>query len=420
MQLKGKLSSALSLASCSLLGIAPAHAEPQWNVDTAVMLYTETNRVSAFEPIISAKKETDDDSVSMKLTLDSLTGASATGAVPSSQVQTFTRPSGRGQYSIDAGDTPLDDTFHDTRAQFTMGWDQSVDRENRRAYGFNISREYDFTSISGNAGWTRELNQKNTSLNVGINLEFDDIRPVGNAPLPLSVQDINASIQRDGSNRDKKLIDALFGVTQIIDRSSLFQLNLSFGIADGYLNDPYKLISIVDSAAGANQGEPISQIYESRPDSRSRTGLFGLYKKQFGNRDILTASFRVMSDDWGVDSTTFDLGYRVRFGSGFYLQPRLRLYQQSEADFYRYFLLDTDTIPNEVSADYRLGDLNSTTLGIKFGKTGLNGEIWSFRIEQYVQTGESSPSEAIGQLQSQNLFPDVEATVVQFNYSFQW
>ncbi|MFT5504045.1 MAG: hypothetical protein ACI845_000259 [Gammaproteobacteria bacterium] len=420
MQLKGKLSGAISLASCSLLSLGLAQADTPWDVNTAVMLYTETGRVSAFEPIISAKKETDDDSVSMKLTLDSLTGASATGAVPSSQVQTFTRPSGKGSYSIDPGDTPLDDTFHDTRAQFTMGWDQTVDRKNRRTFGFNVSREYDFTSISGNVGWIREFNQKNTSLNAGINLELDDIRPVGNAPLPLSVQDINASIQRDGSNKDKKLIDILFGVSQIIDRSSLFQLNLSFGVADGYLNDPYKLVSIVDSSAGANQGEPISQIYENRPDSRSRAGLFGLYKKQFGNRDILTASFRIMSDDWGVDSTTFDLGYRVRFGSGFYLQPRFRYYQQSEADFYRYFLLDSDTIPDNVSADYRLGDLNTTTVGLKFGKTGLNGEVWSFRIEQYVQSGESSPSEAIGQLQNQNLFPDVEATVVQFNASFQW
>jgi hypothetical protein len=40
------------------------------------------------------------------------------------------------------------------------------------------------------------------------------------------------------------------------------------------------------------------------------------------------------------------------------------------------------------------------------------------RLEQYVQTGESSPAEAVGQLQQQDLYPDVTATIVQFNYSF--
>jgi hypothetical protein len=40
------------------------------------------------------------------------------------------------------------------------------------------------------------------------------------------------------------------------------------------------------------------------------------------------------------------------------------------------------------------------------------------RLEQYVQTGESSPSEAIGQLQNQDLYPDVTATIVQLSYSF--
>ncbi|MCP4388342.1 MAG: DUF3570 domain-containing protein, partial [Gammaproteobacteria bacterium] len=93
MQLSNKkVAGLLSAATCSLLG-APAHAEDDnWDVDTAVLFYAESDdRVQAFEPVISATRDLgDDESLSFKLVLDSLTGSSASGAVPSTQVQTFT------------------------------------------------------------------------------------------------------------------------------------------------------------------------------------------------------------------------------------------------------------------------------------------------------------------------------------------
>lgn len=426
MQLKPKkirkISGLLSVAACSLLGTS-AQAEGEWDVETAVLLYSEKDRVSAFEPVISMKKDLNDtDTLGMKLTLDSLTGASATGAVPSTQAQTFTRPSGQGEYTTDANETPLDDTFKDTRAQFSLNWDKAMDSDNRRNLGFSVSKEYDFFSLSGNASWTHEMNQKNTAITGGINLELDSIDPVGGVPLALSnvpyalgSSSLSGSIQRDGDSEDRQIVDLLLGVTQVIDRSSLFQVNLSLSLADGYMNDPYKMISIVDSA-----GQPTAQIYENRPDTRNKTSVFGKYKKNLANDDIFTVSLRLMTDDWGVDSETLDLTYRWQLDKGYYLQPHIRLYHQSAADFYRYFLLDSDPIPQELSADYRLGEMDGQTLGIKFGKTDRYGNDWSVRIDQYVQSGDSSPDEAIGQLQNQDLYPDVEATILQVNYAFKW
>jgi hypothetical protein len=419
------VSGLLSAATCTLLGTV-VQADSQWDVDTAVLFYSEKDRVSAFEPVISMKRDLNEtDTQSMKLVLDSLTGASASGAVPSTQAQTFTRPSGNGQFITPANETPLDDTFQDTRAQFSMNWDQAMSGENRRNLGFNLSKEYDFTSLGANASWTHEMNQKNTALTGGIALEFDSISPVGGTPLALSNQPygstINTAIARDQAADDsRQVLDLLVGVTQIIDSTSLFQVNLSYSMADGYLTDPYKVVSIVDTTPGANLGEPIAQIYEQRPDTRNKTSVFGKYKKSLPNDDIITASLRLMTSDWGVDSETLDVTYRWQLDNGYYLQPHFRYYQQSAADFYRYFLLDSEAIPQEVTADYRLGEMDSQTFGIKFGNTDRYGNDWSVRIEQYVQSGDGKPDVAIGQLQNQNLFPDVEATIVQVNYSFKW
>lgn len=413
MQLSSKkVAGLLSAATCSLLG-APAHAE-DWDVDTAVLYYTESgDRVEAFEPVISASRDLgDDESLSFKLVYDSLTGASANGAVPSNQVQTFTTPSGNGTYDVAPNETPLDPSFKDTRVSLSMNWEKPVDRNNRRNLGFNVSREYDFTSVSANAMWQHDTNQRNTTWSYGLNLEADTIKPVGGAPEPLTRM-VDQNKMSDTESRT--IVDLLFGVTQVINRSSLFQVNLSLSEASGYMTDPYKFVSVVDNTTG----DPTDQWFESRPDSRSRQSIFGKYRKMLSNKDIFTASYRFMTDDWGIDSNTFDFAYRFALSGGYYIQPRLRLYQQSEADFYTYFLR-TGENPEYASADYRLGEMEATTIGFKFGKDIDEQQAWSLRLEQYEQSGESSPSEAFGQLAQQDLYPTVEATIVQFNYSFRF
>ena len=77
MQLKQKkIAGLLSAATCSLL-CSPAQAqEGEWDVDSAILYYAEDNdRIQAIEPVISARKDLgDEEAVSLKLVIDSLTG----------------------------------------------------------------------------------------------------------------------------------------------------------------------------------------------------------------------------------------------------------------------------------------------------------------------------------------------------------
>ena len=416
MQLKKKkIAGLLSAATCTLLCSPVQAAEGDWDIDSAILFYSEDDdRIEVVEPVISGTRDLgDEESLTFKLVLDSLTGASATGAVPSTQVQTFIRPSGNGTYTVSPNDTPLDDTFKDTRIAFSMNWEKPIDRNNRRNLGFNVSNEYDFISVSANALWHHDTNQKNTTYSYGINVEFDEIEPVGDIPEPLT----SMTAQDKGDSSDtRNIVDLLFGVTQVIDRTSLFQVNLSLSESDGYMTDPYKFVSVVDNTTG----EPVDILFENRPDSRSRQSIYGKYRKMLPNKDIFTASYRYMTDDWGIDSNTFDFTYRFTFNSGYFIQPRLRFYDQTEADFYEYFVRQGEPLSSDLSADYRLGEMEATTVGVKFGREYDNQHSWSVRLERYEQTGDSSPSEAFGQLDQQDLYPDVTATIVQFSYSFVW
>ncbi|MCP4326018.1 MAG: DUF3570 domain-containing protein [Psychromonas sp.] len=114
-----------------------------WETDVAVLGYSEVDRVSAIEPAISTRKTFDDESIfTLKLVLDSLTGASPNGASPTNEAQTFTRPSGNGSYETPAGETPLDETFQDTRVSIGSSYQHDLGRMNKMIWGGNVSKEF--------------------------------------------------------------------------------------------------------------------------------------------------------------------------------------------------------------------------------------------------------------------------------------
>ena len=90
---RGHLRDAL-ISTCGLLGIAGAPAQAT-EVNTGMLGYVEPGRVSAWEVIGDGRHEfADGKAANFRFVFDALTGASANGAVPSSDYQVFTSPSG--------------------------------------------------------------------------------------------------------------------------------------------------------------------------------------------------------------------------------------------------------------------------------------------------------------------------------------
>jgi hypothetical protein len=255
MQLKN-ISARMSLATCTLLQVTSPSAQAEektWDIDTATLFYSESDgRVSAFEPAIYAGRElADDERIDMRLVVDVLTGASPNGAHALPVAQTFTTPSGRKTYTAKPGETPLDDTFHDTRLAFGVDWEMGLDRLSRLTLGGNFSKEYDYLSLGGSATYARDFNNRNTTLTTAIAFNRDVIEPEGNIPSVLQPMLVAGSgTNRDGSDDDKTITDFMLGVTQVISRQTIMQLNLSFGQTDGYQNDPFKIVSVIDPATG--------------------------------------------------------------------------------------------------------------------------------------------------------------------------
>ncbi len=430
MQLKRKVAGPLAAAACALLGSAQGNhvradesnsAPDPWKLDVGFLYYAETDRVSdASVSVLARKVLREENELTLKLTVDTLSGASGSGALPANVAQTFTNPSGEGSYTTAPGETPLDSTFLDTRFAVAANWERLLGRHDRVNLGLSFSTEYDYLHAGINGRYSRDFNQNNTTLSAGFAFASDSIDPVGGSPIALSpMLGVNRQSNKLGSE-SKTVSDLVLGWSQIVSRKLVTQLNYSLSSSSGYLTDPYKIVSVVAPTRGDPVAGPDGLFlyrFESRPDARTKHSLFGQAKYHLKD-SILDTSYRYMTDDWGIDSHTLELHYRIGTGVRF-IEPQLRFYTQTGADFFTPSLIQGESLPNHATADYRLGDLDTVTVGLKYGFPVGQGRRMSVRAAYYKQMNGGSAG-AFGVQQDLDLFPDVDALIVQLGYGFSW
>jgi hypothetical protein len=438
MQLKRKLPPKagtarmkLMAASCALLGAGAARGQEtrmappdsglleDWSVDSALAYYHEDGRIQAVEPVVDvAKVFADGQALNFNVTFDALSGASPNGALPSRAAQTFASPSGKPQhqYTTAAGQLPADPNYEDDRIAVGGSWTVPFTRVDQVSIGGKLSAEDDFFSATVNASIAHDFNDKNTTLSFGIDNEFDSIHPIGGAPVPGSDYEL-AEKQVGGKTKDG--VGVLLGVTQVMTRNWLSEFNLSVDRFHGYLNDPYKFTSIINSTGGTTGYE-----FESRPDQRTRKSAYWENRVAWSSKFSTAVSLRYMSDDWGVRSDTAQLHPRWTWSNrDRYIEPTIRWYRQTAADFYMPFILNTaPSTPGYESSDSRLGAFHALTYGVKYAQKlpGLGSrpesEI-SIRAEYYQQTFEERVAVPAG-LQGLDLYPGLKAVLVQIGWRF--
>jgi len=415
-----RISQSLSCATCALLGTGNSLAEP-WDIDIGLMNYIEQDRNTGVELLIDGtRKLSGGDSFTLGLQLDTLTGATPNGATPSNVAQTFTQSSGAGSYRTAAGDLPADDTHMDTRLAVESGYVDQHSSDLLIAYDGHVSMEFDYLSFGFANSYQIDFDQHNTSLYLGYSGEYNRVHPIGNIPTPLALMTPENTLQNRGeAAKTRTAGEVSIGITQIIDRSSLFQLRLTHSNFSGYLNDPYKILSVIEDVDSASLGETLEYRFEDRPDSRDLNTVFFAYKRDLVD-GIVDVSLRYSKDNWDISASTIDLRYRYRLAGGAYLQPHIRFYRQSEAEFFRHSLPNSEGLPEFASADTRLAAFDAITLGARYGAAIVNGNQHSFVAEFYTQDGESNPGDAIGLQNQQDLFPRLKTLVFKYFFSTQW
>jgi Protein of unknown function (DUF3570) len=238
--------------------------------------------------------------------------------------------------------------------------------------GGGFSREQDYMAKYFNTALSLDLNKKLTTLNFGASVSFDEVQPT------------NFNIAC-GEKCSKTSQQYLLGISQVIDKDSLLQSNISFGYHNGYMTDPYKMVGFtgnVDLGGGfilplANVG-----IHEKRPEERFEWAWLTQYVRHFEqfNHAALHADYRFSTNDWGINAHTLELSWHQPIADGWQVIPRFRYYSQDKADFYQPTFsgglvtkdpnTQDDVIQNVAaySSDYRLAGFGTFSGGLKFSK----------------------------------------------------
>lgn len=360
---------ALQLLGGSLIaGGAQARETGSWNLEQATLVYRETRQVQVVEPVVRLSRALKNgQEISFRFGYDSMSGASPNGSIPASTAQTFTSPSGNS-YTAQAGELPRR-SFRDTRYSGGIEWTRSLLEHLKGTLGSSLSNETDYLSVGASWSMTWEVNQRLSTFNLGLSYNHDTVSPKGG--LPVGLERMEDRLE-NGDSDTKSISDVLVGVTQVMNERWLLQLNIGSGVDSGYLTEPYKGVSVLDSSGSPQVG---GSINEARPESRARSTLMVRNMVHLG-RDVLHFGYRFYRDDWGVRSHTLDVKYWWKpdqiFGhGGFKLRPHLRWSGQQAADFHRPWITAgqvSGVQPGSgahVSADHRLGDMTSFTLGAR-------------------------------------------------------
>jgi hypothetical protein len=412
----------LRTATCLLLtAVAPrfAHAAdppstplpnpaPASQIDLTGLFYSE--RIRVLEPTMRyTRTYSSGRSFFGQVSVDSVTGASPNGTLPSGQTQTVTSASGRSR-SVSATGIPTTN-FSDTRIALDGELEQPV-KMFAFTLGGHFSHEKDYQSEGVTAKVAIDLNHKLTTLNLGGGYNNDSVSLVGGTSVGMAPYGELTGV----ASNPKHVKTALVGLSQVLTRKWLVGVSASLSSEDGYLTDPYKSLSI----ANATTGLPVAQVSEQRPDTRQRRSVEADSVYHFTS-NVLYLSYRRYWDDWGIGSHTIDGRYRLPVGDSAFVEPHVRFYTQTAADFYRFGLIQGAPLPQYATSDYRMAGLQSVTLGGTIGFTPpgrRRASEWTVRAEYIGQFGDSSPPGTVGVQTRIDLFPTVNVFSLVVNYRF--
>lgn len=234
--------------------------------------------------------------------------------------------------------------------------------------GVSYSKESDYISRSGSLQGSWSTEDKNTTVNLGGSFTDDIIK--------LDASNVVA-VKRQVPDEKKQIIAGLLGVTRVLSKSDIVQLNLGYSNGNGYYTDPYK--------------DP-----DQRPRDRNNMTLLTRWNHHFNGSDgTVRLSWRYYSDSFGIRSHTLGGEYVQPLHHGWTITPLLRLYTQCGADFYVAVGPEEQANPSIATQppagalfyteDQRLSAFGAVTAGVKISKQLSRDWLVDLKFEKYEQ-----------------------------------
>jgi len=249
-------------------------------------------------------------------------------------------------------------------------WDESA-----LNWGFGGSVEDDYFSWFTNLNGRLDFNQKLTTLDMGFSYTGADIQATFDHDAITYInrgafQDqITRTLSKETIRGGRSDVSWNVGVTQILNKSALVRGSLGYTHSGGYLENPYKAMTIVFADPDPLMPNPnnpdglvgdVRAFLEQRPDNRNQWQLGTGYVQHIGLLDAaLHVNYQYFQDDWDINAHTFRLDWIQPVADSWTITPKVRYYSQSAADFYSSYLLSKQAY-NKLSSDPDTGQFTTT------------------------------------------------------------
>jgi len=333
MQLKYKF----SFVCASLLFTSSIQAEDYVRVN--FMSYSENdNRVNVIAPAIEVNKDFGVDyTLKASVIKDAVSGATPIYSDTTSGASAYKRGTVADVSKIKKENVD----FTESRALYAISLTSRLKNRDEITTSYTNSYESDYDANTLSVDYLHWANKsKNRSYNVGISYSDNKVL-IKNDP---------DSTSGASKKETSTTIATQVGISQILNKTSLAKADVFYSKEDGYLNNPYY-----------NVVRNINEVHaENRPNIRTAYGFNLKYIRSFQKDFTSKFKYKFYLDDWGINSHTIDTNNYYTLNSKVVLGFGMRIYTQSEADFYN---SDIKYFTNEkyASHDDRLSNFTALT-----------------------------------------------------------
>jgi hypothetical protein len=245
--------------------------------------------------------------------------------------------------------------YNEKRTQYSVGLDYLHDRWLMNI-GLTSSEENDFSASTFNFGISQDIFGDLTTVSLGYSLGDDVVTRRGDSTFEDTVQRQHYRL----------------GLSQILTKNLMLGLSYETITDEGFLNNPYRTVRYVDpdSALGFSF-EP--EIYP-----RTRTSDAGSLRLKYylPDRAAVHGEYRSYTDTWGIESSTFEIGYTHPLDSGIVIEAKFRTYAQERAEFF------SDLFPRAQYQNFMARDKELSTFTSQTIRLGVSYDIldtgWRF------------------------------------------
>jgi opacity protein-like surface antigen len=223
--------------------------------------------------------------------------------------------------------------------------------------GFTDSSESDYEATTVNINFSQDFFGDLTTLSMGFAMGDNTVK-----------SNADPDFEEDLQSRSYRV-----SLSQVITQDTIMSFAFEAITDEGFLNNPYRSVRYYNSLVPIGY----STQAEKYPNTRTSNAFAVRARYYLSQNSTLHAGYRYFTDDWGIEASTFDLGYSLPVDENWLLELTYRYYDQTRADFYSDLLPfgGPDNDPQTFWArDKELSTFNDNAIGVgatyEFKKNG--------------------------------------------------